>query len=762
MNNKHMGKYTSLFLSVTVAAVQLLGSWSVSASEDLEYAGTTQIGTNDVYLSAEISGAELVVEEVYAEEGTQLSAGDAILKLTDESYQEALASYEAAIIKADNALTDTQLEYDQGVLEAEYTCETAEADAKNAEYIRTYQTNEVETALSDHEKMLENIDDRITELEEGIADGSYDTSGSSSASGTSSGSNAGGTGNNKSGTKEQQTQTEKESESETDSTDQSDQSREENPGSTSSGTEDTHPGSNEKTTAELRQELTTKMSEAEEQAQKLTQELQSILESSDTEDIDESGYSVYKDQLQNIIDQLEADVKGQKQVQSVLASCDTGETDSGSVLTESIEGDQRVLDSLQEIQEKMSKYQTLITSVLNLWGNEDNTALVDKAILTDMSSYLSEQSEISELSVTLLEKYESEIQELEGKTGDGSGNNSSETEAGNTSAGENGTPANTENMGQSGSMNAASGGMGSVTGGSGNSGNMSDVTASEGGQEGSAGGAGAAGAGQNAQESLSGEEISLLGDTYDLSSEEQLLAREPSDNDDAQDLIEQLEDSREDVEMQYEELQRKEKIFALEIQHTYDTAVTAGKLAELTYQQEIEEWEETLAEAKQEKADMETQKAILDAMTDGTIYADQDGTVATISYEAGDVLSSDTPIISYYETDTVSITLEIDQEDIANISVGDAAEVRLAGAGRLEGTVTEKSTEPESGTSRTSVKYTATVSMDNTDGRLSDGMSATVTLSEDASADNEAEDNTGTDESTETDTEMDGEAVVNE
>lgn len=70
------------------------------------------------------------------------------MKLTEESYQAACAYYEAAIIKSASSLTDTQLAYDQGVLEAKYTWESAEADAENAEYIRTYQTNEIENVRS--------------------------------------------------------------------------------------------------------------------------------------------------------------------------------------------------------------------------------------------------------------------------------------------------------------------------------------------------------------------------------------------------------------------------------------------------------------------------------------------------------------------------------------------------------------------------------------------------------------------------------------
>ena len=64
---------------------------------------------------------ELEVEEVYVEEGSQVQEGDALLKFTDESWQDALDYYEAAVLRAEGELTNTQMEYDQGILEAEYT-----------------------------------------------------------------------------------------------------------------------------------------------------------------------------------------------------------------------------------------------------------------------------------------------------------------------------------------------------------------------------------------------------------------------------------------------------------------------------------------------------------------------------------------------------------------------------------------------------------------------------------------------------------------
>ena len=773
-------KYTSLFLAATVTTMQVTGTWKVYAADTLEYTGTTQISTVEVYPLADTSAVELEVEEVYAEEGTQLTEGDPILKLTDESYQEALAYYEAAIIKAESTLTDTQLEYDQGVLEAKYTCETSEADAENAEYIRTYQTNEVESALTDHEETLNDIDERIAELEAGIADGSYD-SGSASGGASAGGSSASGSGQKKSDDTQKQSEAKSETESGTESeqtgetesgsTEASQQGETESggteagpqgetesgsteagqPGETESGsTEAGQPGSagnggstdgstlestesgqdaadadiSGKTTEELRQELTTKMSEAETLAQTLTEKLKSAMEQVNTDAMDSDTYSVYTEQLKNVVNQLEADIESQKKVESILKDYDFSSEDANQVtLSASITGDENVLSSLKEIQEKMAKYQTLISSVMSLWSTDNSTALVDGEMLTEMSDYLSKQAEINELSVTLLEKYESTIQELKS-----AGTNESVVNSGMPgSITENGEKeGNTAGSGNGGMPGSATGGVGNASGGTGESGQAAESSGS------TIQGTGVTG--QNGQSALSDEDISLLGDTYDLTSVKQLLSREPSDSSDAQELMEELQDSRETTKVQYEELQRKKKIFELEIQHTYDSAVIAGKLAELTYQQELSDWEETLAEAKQNKADLEIQKALLEAITDGVISADRDGTVASISYEAEDLLDSSIPIVSYYDTDTVSITLEVPQEEIASLSVGDTAEVTLAGAGRLEGTLTEKSVEPEDGTSRTTVNYTATVSLDNSDGRLSDGLSATVTFTQETEA----------------------------
>ena len=247
--------------------------------------------------------------------------------------------------------------------------------------------------------------------------------------------------------------------------------------------------------------------------------------------------------------------------------------------------------------------------------------------------------------------------------------------------------------------------------------------------------AGAAQSGQSASMGtdgfdMSSADISILGNAYDLTQVKSLLEQEPSDEDAAEDLLEQLTDSLEEVQTQYEELQRMEKIYKLQIQYTYDTTKLAAQLAEITYEQELLEWENTLSEAKEEQETIEEQKAMLDAMTDGTICAEQNGIVASVSYDEGGVISSSVPVISYYDTDTVTVTLEIPQEEIAGIAVGQTVKVQMDRFGTIEGTVSEKSVEPESGTSRTNVIYTVEVSIENETGRINSGTAATVTFSE--------------------------------
>ncbi len=242
------------------------------------------------------------------------------------------------------------------------------------------------------------------------------------------------------------------------------------------------------------------------------------------------------------------------------------------------------------------------------------------------------------------------------------------------------------------------------------------------------------GYGNTGANELSDDEISLFGSTYDLSQVKELLEREPSDSDTAQELLEQLYDQKETVTSQYEELLRNQKATELKIQYTYDTTVLAGELAAFTWEQEIQEWDEQLAQAKSEKAELEEIKEWLSSMEEGIVTADRDGLISSVSCETGDVLAQDTPVLGYYNTDTVTITFTVPQEEINQVQVGDTVSVDVGGW-QTDAEIRERAADPVSGTSRTTVEYEVTVSLENEEGFYSAGTSATVTVDAEGKAD---------------------------
>ena len=124
---------------------------------------------------------------------------------------------------------------------------------------------------------------------------------------------------------------------------------------------------------------------------------------------------------------------------------------------------------------------------------------------------------------------------------------------------------------------------------------------------------------------------------------------------------------------------------------------------------------------------MEEKKAILDQMTDGIITADTEGTISAVNYEEDDVLDNTVPLLRFYDTEQVFITISVPQEDIALMQVGDTVEVSVGGRQEMSGKITEKAMEEQEGNSRTTVNYEVTVTVENEDGRLSAGSSASVT-----------------------------------
>lgn len=167
----------------------------------------------------------------------------------------------------------------------------------------------------------------------------------------------------------------------------------------------------------------------------------------------------------------------------------------------------------------------------------------------------------------------------------------------------------------------------------------------------------------------------------------------------------------------------------LAIQNTYDAAVLEGNSAESVYQAALVKLQASVDEAQETLDELKEEQAAFLALENGVITAEQAGTLASVTYEAGDTLFSNVAAVSYYSTGTITISVEVDQSDIARIGVGDEVSVAISGSrDSLTGTIQSIASSATTGGSVSNVTYAVVIAIDNSDGRLSSGSSAEITF----------------------------------
>lgn len=166
-----------------------------------------------------------------------------------------------------------------------------------------------------------------------------------------------------------------------------------------------------------------------------------------------------------------------------------------------------------------------------------------------------------------------------------------------------------------------------------------------------------------------------------------------------------------DVEAQLTQAQTEYEQNLIEYKAEYDTALAENEDAELIYSTTKQSLEETLEDLKDEMEEAkENQDSFLAALSDGCFYTEKAGTIVVNAVTDDTYLSGNTLVIAYSNPETVSITAQVDQDDIAQISIGEQAYVMISEYGNYEGIVTTINpvTQAES---RTSVTYEVTVTL---------------------------------------------------
>ena len=152
------------------------------------------------------------------------------------------------------------------------------------------------------------------------------------------------------------------------------------------------------------------------------------------------------------------------------------------------------------------------------------------------------------------------------------------------------------------------------------------------------------------------------------------------------------------------------EIKSAEAKLTYETSLYNAEHAESNYNTNLEKIEadyEKLKDAYEDaKANLEAFETLIG---DGTFYASGSGSVLRVMARAGQSISGQSTILSYSDTTEMTVTLSVDQKDIAKLNVGDEAYlVSSSDKATYEGKIT--SINPvTSSESRTDVTYNVTV-----------------------------------------------------
>lgn len=197
----------------------------------------------------------------------------------------------------------------------------------------------------------------------------------------------------------------------------------------------------------------------------------------------------------------------------------------------------------------------------------------------------------------------------------------------------------------------------------------------------------------------------------------------------ANERIAELYEKAAEQQKNYEQAERDATTAMTGLKKEYEEAVLAGKYAGTEYESALAELEQAVERAEDGLNALTEEQTTLLELEDGVVCADRTGTLAAISYEAEDVLKSGVSFVSYCDTETIFISVEVPQEEIAWLTVGDEVTVAVTGSKEtMCGRIASIAASATTGGSISNVTYAVVVTIDNEEGTLSSGLQALVTF----------------------------------
>lgn len=242
--------------------------------------------------------------------------------------------------------------------------------------------------------------------------------------------------------------------------------------------------------------------------------------------------------------------------------------------------------------------------------------------------------------------------------------------------------------------------------------------------------------GETAQETYDATIASLESTVAKLEEELEEAAEEVAEYEAELEAGSDVEDELEEAQLNYDEIEANLQIAknnlttqSIEAKQTYENAMTNYMYAQQLYEIATNGLEDDL-EAAQET--MEAAQAALEEfdllMEDETIYAEYGGTVTEIACSAGDIISDGETVMTLTDNENVTMTVMVTQEDISQISIGDAAAVELTAYEGESFDAQVISIDSSTAMGSSAVNYEVTVQLTGDTEKVYSGMTGDVTF----------------------------------
>lgn len=162
----------------------------------------------------------------------------------------------------------------------------------------------------------------------------------------------------------------------------------------------------------------------------------------------------------------------------------------------------------------------------------------------------------------------------------------------------------------------------------------------------------------------------------------------------------------------------------------YQTKKLAAEKAQEVYNLAKEEINDTVESAQEDLDDAQEKLDAFETFVgDGGIYSEYAGTIMELGYESGSSLSSSTAIATFIDPSDVEVTVDVSEEDISVVTVGDTVNIVFSAypdelyQGTVSG-IASSVTDQQTST----VSYPVTVLVTGDVSKLYDGMTGDVTF----------------------------------